>query len=118
MRQEQVAQRQVLILYQGSLLAQGIESLLRQEKGLEVMSLQLGKGHLQPASVQYEPDAIILDTSDLGGRAGISVVALLQEHPGAKVICMNAEDDKVEVYRKDQRIATRREELVAAIRSN
>ncbi len=107
-----------MILYHASLLAQGIESLLRQEKGLDVTSLRLGNGRTESWGAGFEPDVIILDTCDLGGRAGISVLALLEEHPRAKIICMNAEDDKLEVFRKDQRIATRREELVAAIRSN
>lgn len=118
MRQEQMARRQVLILYQASLLAQGIESLLRKEKGLEVVGLQLGKRVAETQDANFEPDAIILDTCDLSGRAGISVLSLLHEHPKAKVICMNAEDNRLEVYRKDERIATRREELVDAIRSN
>lgn len=113
-----MARRQVLILYRGSLLAQGVESLLRNEKGLDIASLQMDKEE-KPAgyAVGLTPDVIILDTCDLGGQARLSVLGLLEEHPKAKVICLNPEDGKVEVYRKDQRVATRREELVEAIRS-
>lgn len=113
-----MARRQVLILYRGSLLAQGIESLLRDEKGLEIASLRMAKGE-EPGSYAFglTPDVIILDTCDLGGQARVSILGLLEEHPRAKVICLNPEDGKVDVYRKDQRFATKREELVDAIRS-
>ncbi|MDP2935219.1 MAG: hypothetical protein Q8O86_01875 [Dehalococcoidia bacterium] len=112
-----MARRQVLILYRGSLLAQGIASLLRQEEGLEVVSLQVGKEGPAPCGAGLDPYAIILDSNDLGGQAGLSVLGLLQEHPRAKVICLSAVDDGLEIYRKYQRTATRREELVEVIRS-
>ncbi|MDP2726317.1 MAG: hypothetical protein Q8P59_02135, partial [Dehalococcoidia bacterium] len=70
------ASQQVLILYQGSLLAQGIESLLRKEKGLEVVSLQLGKGGSSLEEAGLDPDVIILDASELGSQAELSVLGL------------------------------------------
>lgn len=113
-----MARRQVLILYRGSLLAQGIERLLRSEKSLEIACLQVGKEDESGGyAVGLSPDVIILDTCDLGGQARLSVLGLLEQHPKAKVICLNPEDGRVEVYRKDQRIATKREDLVEAIRS-
>lgn len=113
-----MARRQVLILYRGSLLAQGIESLLRDEKGLEIASVQVGKEERPGGyAMGFTPDVIIVDASDLGGQTRVSILDLLREHPRAKIICLNPEDGKVEVYRKDQRVANRREELVEAIRS-
>jgi len=118
LRRKKVGSRQVLILYQASLLAQGVESLLRKERGLDVVGLRLGSGPGGGHGEGLDPDVIILDTCDLGGRAGMTVLGLLQAHPRAKVICLNAEDDKLEVYRRHERVAARREELVEAIRSN
>src|SRR3990170_3999992 len=105
-----MGRQQVLILYQASLLAQGVESLLRKERGLDVVGLRLGSGPRGGYVEGLDPDVIILDTCDLGGRAGMTVLGLLQEHPRAKVICLNAEDDKLEVYRRHERVAARREE--------
>lgn len=113
-----MARRQVLILYRKSLLAQGIGSLLQKVRGLEVESLQLGHGEAPGGySDGSNPDVIILDTCDLGSQARVSILRLLERHPRARIICLNPEDGRVEVFRKDQRVANRREELVQAIRS-
>lgn len=113
-----MARRQVLILYRSSLLAQGVGNLLCKEKGLEIVSLQVSKDAI-PGSyvVENAPDVIILDICDLGAETRPTILGLLEKHPGARVICLNPEDGRVDVYRKDRRTATRREELVEAIRS-
>ncbi len=113
-----MARRQVLILYHGSLLAQGIESLLRKEKGLDIACVRVEKEAEDAGyAIGLAPDVIILDACDLKGQARLSILKLLEEHPRAKVICLNPEDGNVEVYYKDHRVATKREELVEAIRS-
>ena len=113
-----MARQQVLILYRGSLLAQGIENLLRKERGLDIASLQMRKEESPGGfAVGVSPDVIIVDTCDLGSRARQAIVDLLEQNPKAKVVCLNPEDGRVEVYHKDQRIATKQEELVEAIRS-
>lgn len=112
-----MTRRQVLILYRGSLLAEGIQSLLRNEKGLDVTSLRMAGETPAFFGSELTPDVIIVDTCDLRGPKSLLVIQLLREHPRAKVICLNAEDSKVEVYRKDERTASKREDLVEAIRS-
>ncbi|MDO8691867.1 MAG: hypothetical protein Q7R39_17995 [Dehalococcoidia bacterium] len=113
-----MAHQQVLILYRGSLLAQGIESLLRKESAMDIASLRM-RTEESPGgfAVEVTPDVIIVDTCDLGSRARQGILDLLEQHPKAKVVCVNPEDGRVEVYHKDQCIATKQEELVAAIRS-
>ena len=104
--------RRVLILYRDSLLAQGLESLLRQQTGLETSATQLEEANVEELVRHFAPDVIIVDRDELAVRAGITVDRLLRE-PHLRVIAVSSRDDVAQVYEGHEVRVAKLEDLLA-----
>ena len=90
--------RRVLLLYQDSLLAQGIVSLLRERAALEVAARQLANGELQQFVEEFAPDVVIVDRDDFAQHASITIDQLLRELRDIRIIDISSRDDLARVY--------------------
>ncbi len=92
-----VAQRvmkkeQVLILYRNPLFAEGLSSLLKRERRIEVIgAVERGKRHWKKVSSAH-PDVVIVEGKDLARDGGSALVELLTCGAKARVISMNLEN--------------------------
>ncbi len=110
------ANLEILVLYRHSLLAEGVESLLKNEN-MSVVGMNLE----DPEAVGRveclgEQAVVLLDTSETNAHPSINVPRVLLDNPSAVVIALNSQDNKVEIFRKEERSIARLSDLVDIIR--
>ncbi len=107
---------EILVLYRHSLLAEGVESLLKKEN-LTVVGMSLE----DPEAVERlgclgREAVVLLDTSETNSHPSINVPQVLLQNPSAVVIVLNSQDNKVEIFRKEERSIAKLSDLVDIIR--
>lgn len=110
--------RRVLILYQNSLLAEGLRSLLSEERRLEVRTQKLGGRPWHDLGGGFVPDVIIVDRDELAGQSEITIGDLLSGPRGTKVIDVSVHDPKVRLYHGYEFNEADLQDLLAAIHSD
>jgi len=104
----------VFILASQPLFAQGVQSLLSGQPGIEVVGVAIvGPGTF--AQVQAAaPDVVIIEA---GGEEQSRLVAqVLESIPGAKVVGLTLEDDRIHTYYQQMKRGRRVEDLLEAVR--
>jgi DNA-binding NarL/FixJ family response regulator len=110
--------RRVLIVASGSLFDEGIKSLLRRERDLEVTSVSYTDDSAFSQEVLLkQPEVVILFE---GGSLGVSrVFELIKEIPhlvAMRVITILSDSSTIEMYEKQQIPASKTDTLLALIR--
>jgi FdhD protein len=67
---------------------------------------------------ELRPDVVILDSADPAWKATPTVMRILKERLGTKVIGLNLHDNTICVYREERRMAKEVKDLVMAIKEN
>jgi hypothetical protein len=115
-RREFMRAKRVLLLYQDSLLAQGIVSLLRERVALEVAARHLKDDDLNHFVEEFTPDVVIVDREDLAQYAPTTVDQLLHERPHIRIIDMSSRDDVVRVYEGHEIRVAKFDDLLEVVR--
>ncbi|MBL7063690.1 MAG: hypothetical protein ISS49_05700 [Anaerolineae bacterium] len=104
----------VFILASQPLFAQGVQSLLSGQPGIEVVGVAI-VGPDTFAQVQAAaPDVVIIEA---GGEEQSRLVAqALESIPGAKVVGLTLEDDRIHTYYQQMKRGRRVEDLLEAVR--
>lgn len=113
-----MAVRRVLVLYQDSLLAQGILSLLREQAGVEARSGQFKDAPVEEFMRRFAPDVVIVDREDFAAHAAIALSELVAQASGIRVIDVSAASDMVRLYDGRRIDSARFEDVLAAIADN
>jgi hypothetical protein len=114
----------VFILASRPLFAQGVESLLSNQPGIQVIgvvSFPSGEGALVDSDVlaqvqQTAPDVVIIEAG--GGGQSLLVAQVLECVPGAKVVALTLEDNRIHTYYQQMKNGRRVEDLLEAIRES
>lgn len=105
----------VLVIQSKSILAAGITSLLQQQGTFEVARFGYqNKGKLCEEIDRFRPDVIILDTS-LGPAKISSLLSLLEVHQKLRLLVISLENNKVQVYEKQDQSINTLENLIEVI---
>ena len=107
---------QVLILYTNPLFAEGLASLLRRERALEVVGVVERKEIPWKKAGSACPDVLILEGKDLAREAGSALVELLKCCAKARVISVNSEDQEA-VLCLGLRLAATEPNLIRAVKT-
>jgi len=107
---------QVLILYTNPLFAEGLASLLRRERALEVVGVVERKDITWKKAGSACPDVLILEGKDLAREAGSALVELLKCCAKARVISVNSEDQEA-VLCLGLRLAATEPNLIRAVKT-
>jgi len=107
---------QVLILYTNPLFAEGLASLLKRERALEVVGVVERKDITWKKAGSACPDVLILEGKDLAREAGSALVELLKCCAKARVISVNSEDQEA-VLCLGLRLAATESNLIRAIKT-
>jgi DNA-binding NarL/FixJ family response regulator len=107
--------KRVFLLSSHPLFSQGVESLLRQETGLEIVGCDTDVDQAVKHIKELRPDVVIVDRNDLDVDLTPGVMCILRERSGTKVIGLNLKDNTLCIYRGEQRIAREVEDLLEAI---
>lgn len=97
--------KHIFMLSSQLLFSRGVEDLLRQQAGLEIVGHETDATRALARIRELKPDAVILDSKDLASSPSTLVALILREAPAAKVIALNLENDRICVYRGEQRTA-------------
>src|SRR5574341_1990101 len=110
--------RRVLILYENSLLAEGLRALLSQESRLEVRAEKLAGASSHDRDDPFVPDVIIVDRDELAGQSEVTVADLLSGRRGTRVIDVSARTPKVRLYQAHEFNEVDLQHLLVAIDSD
>jgi len=110
--------RRVLILYENSLLAEGLRSLLSQETRLDVRAEKLVGPTSHDPDDHFVPDVIIVDRDELASQSEVTIGDLLSGKRGTKVIDVSIHNPKVRLYQRHEFSEVDLQHLLAAIDSD
>ena len=107
--------RRVLVLYSNSLMAQGVEAMLRKLSPLATTAIDID----QPDAVEQvraaQPDVIVVDLLELQGPNQELFLQLLDEFQTLRVVCLRPEGDAVDVFRKQRVYIHQAQDLIASL---
>ena len=107
--------KRVFILSSHPLFGQGVESLLRQETGLDVVGRETDADKAIERVKELRPDVVIVDSGYPACDPTPAAIRILGEGLGTKVIGLSLQDNKMFIYRGEQRVVKEVKDLVEAI---
>ena len=107
--------KRIFMLSSHPLFSQGVESLLCQKAGLEIVGREMDVEKGLERIKQLRPDVVIVDNGDPTHDPTPTVMRILRERLGTRVIGLNLQDNTVYIYRGEQRIVRAVEDLLEAI---
>ncbi len=107
----------VFLLSGRTLFGQGIASLLRREAGLEIVGQEMDADKAIERITELRPDAVITDNSDPACDLPMTVTRILTSETPMLVIGLDLMENKIHLYRGEQREARGVEDLVVAIKT-
>jgi TorA maturation chaperone TorD len=116
--QRQVPMKRVFLLSCHPLFGQGVELLLCQEAGLDIVGRQTDVDRAVEDIQKLRPDAVIVASSDPENDFAPVVMRILREGAGTKIVGLDLRDNTVCIYRGEQWIIKEVEDLVKAIEHN
>lgn len=105
----------VYILHDGSLMAGGVENLLRGAPGLTVVGTAPADRDVEAILETVRPDVLIV-VGDLSDRNARNVLECMRWPSAPKVVRIGPDTDRIVVHRSESLAGTRMEDLLAAIR--
>ena len=107
--------KRVFILSSHSLFSQGVENLLRQEAGLDIVGREADTDKALECIKEIRPDVVILECAEPRCEPTLAVMRILREGLETKVIGLNLQDNTMCIYRGEQRVVKEVEDLIEAI---
>jgi DNA-binding NarL/FixJ family response regulator len=109
--------KRIFVLSSRSLFSQGLEILLRQDKGVELVGEETDVDRAIEGIRELSPDVVLLE-QDSDGDPGPVVMRVLRETPSTKVVGLNLADNTIRVYRGEQRIPREIGDLLQVIKND
>lgn len=106
----------VLLVGFSPLFTEGLEKLLRQAEGLEVVGVARALAKALAEIETQHPDVVVLACGGEPDAASGLVADLLRVHPDLAIIRADLERDEIRVY-DSHRVTARGADLLSAIRS-
>jgi DNA-binding NarL/FixJ family response regulator len=106
----------VFILSHHPMFGRGLESLLHREAGLELVGQETDEEKAIEQIKALQAQVVIWDSSKTQDGAMPTIISVLRENPGIRVIGLSLHDNNLYIYQVTQRIANDLEELIEAIR--
>jgi len=107
--------KRVFILSQQTMFSQGIETLLSQETGIEIV----GRGTDLSASLECvqknSPDVVIINCDDPEPELSSVVLDILRDRLGILIVGLSLRNNQISVYRGEKKQVRQVEDLLDAI---
>jgi hypothetical protein len=104
----------VFILASRPLFAQGVESLLSNQLGIQVIGVATVAPDVFSQVRDAAPDVVIVEAG--GGEQSRLVTQVLDSIPGARVVALTLEDNRIHTYYQQMKHGRRVEDLLEAVR--
>lgn len=107
--------KRVFVLSRHSLFGQGIEALLSQADGVEIVIPETDINTAVECIQHNRPDVVILNCDDPEPDLTPAVLCIIRERLGISVIGLSLKDNKISIYRGEQKQVCQLEDLLGAI---
>ncbi len=107
----------VFILLQLSLFGAGIETILRKHADLEIVGRETDADIAVTRIAELQPDIVLIDNGDPASDGVATVTRIMKIEPPVQVIALDRKQDKLYLYRREEREVRTIENLVDAIHS-
>ncbi len=104
----------VFILASRPLFAEGVQSLLSGQPGIEVVGVATADADAFSEAQASSPDVVIIEA--MGDEQGRLVAQVLESIPNAKVVGLSLEDNRIHTYYQRSKQGRRVEDLLETIR--
>lgn len=108
----------VFIISKYLMFSHGLESLIGQETGLQVIGHEKDLNRAMEAMKELQPDVVIFDSSDPMDDSGLTVMHILNLNPDIRVISLSLQSNRLYIYQARQSVANSIEDLVQAIEND
>jgi hypothetical protein len=105
----------IFIVFHHALFAQGIRSLLRGRRSLQVIGMESDPAKALEAVGSLRPEVTIVEESDAGTQSP-TLAAILQRHPAGRVVALDLDHNFATVYDRHCVVTAQPADLVRAIR--
>jgi chemotaxis response regulator CheB len=107
--------KRVFVLSRQSLLGKGIEALLSQESGIEIITTDKELSEAVECILKNRPDVVIINCDDPEFDLSPAVSYMLRERLGIRIIGISLRDNEISIYREEQKQIRQLEDLLSAI---
>ena len=107
--------KRVFILSRHTLFCDGIVALLSQEAGFDVVGQDTELSSAVESIKSLSPDVVIINCDDPEPDLSQVVASLLQNRLGVRIIGLSLEDNKISIYRGEDKQVHQLEDLLKAI---
>jgi putative dimethyl sulfoxide reductase chaperone len=97
------------------MFSEGIETLLLDRSGFQIVGHETDADRAIEAIRILQPDVVIMDCKDLDLASAATVASIMNEAPNTKIIALNLTDDRIRVYRSEQRAGRSSIDLLEAL---
>jgi chemotaxis response regulator CheB len=104
----------VFILASRPLFAQGVESLLSSQPGIEVVGVAAVDPDVFAQVQAAAPDVVIVEAK--GGEQSLLAAQVLDSIPAVRVVGLSLEDNRIHTYYQQMKHGRRVEDLLEAVR--
>lgn len=108
--------KRIILLSRQSMFGQGIESLLSQETGFEIVSEDIDLNHIADCMQRVRPDVVIVNCDDPEIELTPAVASMLRERLGVCLIGLSLKDNRISIYRGQNKQVLQVEDLLEVIR--
>lgn len=110
--------KRIFMLSSQSLFSQGVEILLRQDEGMELVGEETDVDRAIERIKELCPEVVLLEQDSPEYDPGPVVMRILKETPGTKIVGLNLADNTIRVYRGEQRIPREIGDLLQVIKND
>lgn len=107
--------KRIFIISGSSIFSHGLASLLGNEPTLATVGQEGNVDQAIQQILELQPDAIILNGTDTADKWMSTVMRLLTECAGVKVIGLSLRDNCLHIYQAEHRVVQSLEDLLSAI---
>ena len=111
--------RTIVLWGREDILSSSVELVLTGQKGWNVVSISDEENFeaLIVAVEKVHPDVVIIQQGDHSSNS-YPLMKLIQDHPGLRVITVNLNDNRMEVYSKQDILVKSASDLIAVIKTD
>ena len=107
--------KRVFVLFRRSLFHQGIKTLLSQETELEIVGQDTEAAAAVACIQTFKPDVVILNLDDPEPDLSSSVLCVLRERTGIRIIGLSLRDNRICVFQGENKEIHQLDDLFDAI---
>jgi DNA-binding NarL/FixJ family response regulator len=110
--------KRIFLLSNQSLLSQGVEILLRQDQGVELVGEETEVERAIERIQALDPDVVLVEQEPPAGDPAAVIMRILNAVPNTKIVGVHLADNTIRVYRGERRTVRAIGDLLQVIKDD